>query len=57
MEEILDAYTVEFSKSWFLKRFQIDTSELTGEQLLETFLRLSIPHLNAEDTALRQLTP
>jgi hypothetical protein len=57
VEEILDAYTVEFSKSWFLKRFQIDTSELTGEQLLETFLRLSIPHLNAEDTALRQLTP
>lgn len=55
VEEILDAYALEVRKSWIRRKITIDTSDLTPPLLLEQFLRLSIPHLDAEDAGIRQL--
>lgn len=54
---VLDAYAAEYRESWIRRKFVIDTSDLSPEQLLATFLELSIPHLHAEDAAIRTLAP
>lgn len=56
VEEILARFAEEYRHSWIRSKFEIDTSELSPSQLLETFLRLSIPHLNPGDAATRLLT-
>ena len=55
VEEILEAYAVETRISWIRRKISIDTSALTPVELLESFLKLSIPHLDAEDAGIRSL--
>ncbi len=47
--EVLDQFAAEFRQSWIGRKFAIDTSELTSNQLLEDFMKQSVPHLNASD--------
>lgn len=56
VEEVLARFAEEYRHSWIRRKFEIDTSELSPPQLLEAFFRLSIPHLNPADAALRLLT-
>lgn len=51
--EILDAFATEYRASWFRNKFEIDTSELSDTELVDTFLRLSVPHLTEKDLAFR----
>lgn len=55
VEEILARFAEEYRRSWIRRKFAIDTAELSPAQLLEVFLRQSIPHLNPADAALRLL--
>ena len=55
VEEILDRFETEVRSSWIQRRFAIDTSELTPRSLLESFLKGSVPFLNAEDGHTRLL--
>jgi hypothetical protein len=57
VEKILDRYTEEVRLSWIKRKFAIDTSELTPESLLQTFLNRSVGYLNAEDGNTRVLKP
>jgi hypothetical protein len=52
--EILDRFREETAKSWIHHKMTIDTSDLTPEQLLETFLAQSVPHLNTRDMLTRR---
>ena len=52
--EILDRFREEAEKSWIHHKMTIDTSDLTPDQLLETFLTQSVPHLNIRDMLTRQ---
>ncbi|MDP6042320.1 MAG: hypothetical protein QGG64_27470 [Candidatus Latescibacteria bacterium] len=47
--EVLDHFADEFRQSWIGRKFAIDTSDLSPEKLLETFLKESVPHLNSSD--------
>jgi hypothetical protein len=53
--EILQAFEQEVRLCWIRRKFDIDTSSLSPEQLLATFLERSIPHLSADDAAARPL--
>ena len=53
IEEVQAAFCEEFRKSFFKQKFQIDTSTLTRYSLLNDFLRMSYPYLNAADHAIR----
>tara|TARA_B100000809_G_scaffold254664_1_gene292151 strand:- start:988 stop:1653 length:666 start_codon:yes stop_codon:yes gene_type:complete len=53
--EVLDAYAVEVRQSWIHRKIEIDTSALTPETLLASFLQKSIPYLDAEDAGIRTL--
>ena len=55
VEEILDRYTEEVRLSWIKSKFAIDTSELTPESLLQTFLDESVGYLSTEDGNTRLL--
>ncbi len=55
VEEILDRFDAEVRLSWLKRKFAIDTSELTPESLLETFLEKSVPFLNPADGNTRLL--
>ncbi len=55
VEEILEAFAVEARTSWIRRKISIDTSALTPAELLASFLKLSIPHLDAEDAGIRSL--
>ena len=55
--EILERFQQEVNKSWIRRKFSIDTTELTPAQLLNIFLKKSIPHLNPSDAATRLLNP
>jgi len=54
-EEILEAYALEVRMSWIHRKIAIDTSALTPAELLAQFMKLSIPHLHAEDAGIRAL--
>jgi len=56
VEAVLAHFAQEYRHSWIRRKFEIDTSDLSPAQLLETFLRLSIPHLSPADAAIRALT-
>jgi hypothetical protein len=49
VEMILDHFKDEVRLSWMTRKFDIDTSDLSPKQLLETFLEQSVPYLNACD--------
>lgn len=53
--EVLEQFADEFRQSWIGRKFAIDTSDLSAEQLLETFLKQSVSHLNASDGNTRLL--
>jgi hypothetical protein len=55
VDEILDRYSEEVRLSWIKRKFAIDTSELTPDALLQTFLDRSVGYLNAEDGNTRVL--
>ncbi len=55
VEQILTHFADEYRHSWIGRKFEIDTSDLSPAQLLETFLRRSIPHLKPADAAVRLL--
>ncbi|MEC8990249.1 MAG: hypothetical protein VX656_03300 [Candidatus Latescibacterota bacterium] len=57
VDEILEAFELEVRQSWIRRKVVIDTSELTPDQLLQTFLDRSISHLTPADAATRMLTP
>lgn len=46
---VLEQFQEEVSKSWIRRKFEIDTSDLTPQQLLEIFLERSVPYLNPSD--------
>lgn len=50
---VLDGFREAVAASWIRRKVEIDTSELTPEQLLEAFLERSFPHLNERDMLVR----
>ena len=50
---LLDQFRQKYHESWIKEKIEIDTSDLTGEQLLQAFLEKSLPHLNARDMLTR----
>lgn len=56
VEGVLEEFAHEFQACSLKGKFAIDTSSLTPEKLFEEYIRLSIPHLNAEDGNTRLLT-
>jgi len=46
---LLNRFSEEFRQSKLRRKFQIDTTNLTPEGLLEEFLSSVVPHLNMED--------
>jgi hypothetical protein len=50
---LLDLFSQKFRESWLKEKIEIDTSELTPEQLLQSFLEKSLPHLNTRDLLTR----
>ncbi len=55
VEEILERFETEVRSSWIKRGFAIDTSDLTPESLLQTFLEKSVPFLSTEDGNTRLL--
>lgn len=53
---ILNQFQDEVRQSWIKRKFAIDTSDLSPDQLLETFLERSIPYLNPTDGNVRLLS-
>ena len=53
IEEVQAAFSEEFGKSFLKRKFQIDTSDLNADTLLDAFLEQSFPHLTAADHAIR----
>ena len=51
--EILERFEAEIRHSWIKHKLKIDTSDLTPEILLDTFLEKSKPHLNKRDLLTR----
>ncbi|MFT5366433.1 MAG: hypothetical protein ACI8V2_001380 [Candidatus Latescibacterota bacterium] len=49
VEMVLDHFKDEVRLSWIQRKFDIDTSDLSPAQLLDTFLERSVPYLNASD--------
>ncbi len=50
---LLELFRQQYQHSWLKHKFEIDTSDLKPDQLLQTFLDQSIPHLNTRDMLLR----
>ncbi len=53
IEECQAEFEREYRQCWFRRRLQIDTSDLTPDQLLSKFLEDVIPHLTERDLAIR----
>ncbi len=56
VQDILGEFQTEFQTSWLKRKFQIDTSDLSPDELLQAFLEASVPHLNAKDLLVRMQT-
>jgi hypothetical protein len=56
VEDVLRCFADEYRRSLIHRRFAVDTSDLSPAQLLDAFLRLSIPHLDPGDAVARLLT-
>lgn len=50
---LLELFRAKFHESWIKEKLEIDTSDLTPAQLLQTFLEKSLPHLNTRDLLTR----
>jgi len=50
---LLDQFRQKVRESWIKQKFEIDTSDLTPEQLRQAFLDRSLPHLNTRDMLTR----
>ncbi len=57
VQEILERFDQEVRQSWIRRRLEIDTSDLSPEQLLATFLEQVVPCLDSEDSLIRLLSP
>lgn len=54
---LLEEFQRKYRQSWIGRKFEIDTSDLTPSQLLESFLARSIPFLNTRDMLIRTQMP
>ena len=54
IDEMQAAFDLEYRQTWIRRKLTIDTSDMTPEGLLETFLKESIPHLDTRDLLIRQ---
>lgn len=50
---VLDRFEQAYRASWVRQKVRIDTSDLTPDQLLQTFLSESVSHLNTRDLLTR----
>ena len=50
---LLAQFRQKYHESWIREKIEIDTSDLSPEQLLQTFLDKSLPHLNSRDLLTR----
>jgi len=50
---LLGLFRQKYHESWIKHKIEIDTSDLTPEQLLQSFLTKSIPHLKTRDLLTR----
>ena len=50
---LLELFRAKFHESWIKEKLEIDTSDLTPAQLLQTFWEKSLPHLNTRDLLTR----
>jgi hypothetical protein len=50
---LLEQFRQKYHESWIKEKFEIDTSNLTPAQLLQSFLDRSLPHLNTRDMLTR----
>jgi hypothetical protein len=57
VDEILERFQEEVRLSWISRRFDIDTSDLSPQQLLGAFQERVIPHLDSKDSLIRVLSP
>lgn len=57
VDEILQRFQEEVGQSWIHRRLEIDTSDLSPEQLLATFFEKVVPHLDSKDSLIRLLSP
>lgn len=57
VDEILERFDQEVRQSWIHRHFEIDTSQLSPEQLLATFFEKVVPHLDSKDSLIRLLSP
>ena len=55
VQEILDCFENEFRMSWIKKKISLDTSNLTPDELLEAFFKLSVSHIASTDALTRLL--
>ena len=55
VEQISDHFKEEARLSWLNRKFEVDTSDLSPAQLLETFMARSVPYLNPADGNTRLL--
>ncbi len=56
IQEILAQFQQEFRSSWIKRKFEIDTSDLSPDGLLQTFLKESVAHLDTRDFLIRMNT-
>ncbi len=54
VEEISRQFEAEYGASWIERKLQLDTSALTPEVLLTTFLQRVVPLLSTRDLLRRQ---
>lgn len=50
---LLEQFRQKYHESWIKEKIEIDTSDLTPAQLLQSFLDKSLPHLNTRDMLTR----
>ncbi len=56
ISDILNEFQQEYRATWIKRKFEIDTSNLSPEELLEIFLKDSISHLDVRDHMIRMNT-
>ena len=54
--EVLSEFEREYRQSWIARKFELDTSDLGPENLLDVFLEASNPYLNERDLLIRMNT-
>ncbi|MBI4550784.1 MAG: hypothetical protein HY710_00805 [Candidatus Latescibacteria bacterium] len=53
IEKVLRRFEEEFGASWIKHKIQVDTSDMTPDDLSRTFHQVVIPHLNTRDLLAR----